>query len=507
MSHLITSSCRGLLTGCLLTTLSPIAISAQAPETWPDSIDYHTVYYGVEAQQAVSSGDHTPFWLLNNRQGLSSIEKTNGYLRLQACKLAPRATREHPWTWGAGADIVGAYNFSSSFYVHQLYGEVGYRAFMLTVGSKEYSSPVANPRLSSGDILYSGNAIPIPQIKLWMPDYLDIPGLNHWIGVKGYISYGMFTDDNWQRDFTPFEGRRTRHVKFHSKGAFMRIGDPQRHPLWFEGGFEMAAQFGGETIWGDSVRKQPSSLKDWFKIFFPSNGGDDATSSDKKNTLGNHLGEWNASLTWRPNNDWRIRAYFEHYFEDQSMMFMEYKWKDMLLGIEIDLPKNPVVSTFVYEYLHTKDQAGPLLWDKTPNVPEQVSGADNYYNHEFYTGWQHWGMGIGNPLLISPIYNDDKILQFRHNRVIGHHWGWEGQPLTDLRYRVLLSYTRSWGTYNEPLTRIATNFNTLLELTYTPHQLKGWSATLAGATDGGSMIGHSAGLMLTIRKVGSLFTF
>lgn len=36
---------------------------------------------------------------------------------------------------------------------------------------------------------------------------------------------------------------------------------------------------------------------------------------------------------------------------------------------------------------------------------EQISAKDNYYNHYLYQGWQHWGMGIGNPLLPGPIYN------------------------------------------------------------------------------------------------------
>lgn len=39
------------------------------------------LYYKVEAQGSVSTGENTPFWLVNNREGLASIEKNNGYIR------------------------------------------------------------------------------------------------------------------------------------------------------------------------------------------------------------------------------------------------------------------------------------------------------------------------------------------------------------------------------------------------------------------------------------------
>ena len=48
------------------------------------------------------------------------------------------------------------------------------------------------------------------------------------------------------------------------------------------------------------------------------------------------------------------------------------------VGLEVTLPANPFVNKFVYEYLGFKDQSGPVYWDHTPSIPEQVSGTDNY---------------------------------------------------------------------------------------------------------------------------------
>ena len=50
------------------------------------------------------------------------------------------------------------------------------------------------------------------------------------------------------------------------------------------------------------------------------------------------------------------------------------------------------------EYLYTKYQSGPIYHDHTRLLSEHVCGLDNYYNHNLFTGWQHWGQAMGHPL-------------------------------------------------------------------------------------------------------------
>lgn len=45
-----------------------------------DSAERPLYRWMVEGNAATSSR-HTPFWLMNNRMGLSSLEKNNGYMR------------------------------------------------------------------------------------------------------------------------------------------------------------------------------------------------------------------------------------------------------------------------------------------------------------------------------------------------------------------------------------------------------------------------------------------
>jgi len=476
-----------------------------------DRIPDSTYRYDVSINASLSSGEHTPFWLMSNRYGLSSPEKSNGYLRAGLFKEMKYDSR---FSWDFGVDLAVAYHFSSTFIVQQLYAGVRWRSLNLTIGSKERQEGLINHKLGSGDMLLSENARPIPQVYLSVPEYEPIPGTNKWLSARGYFSMGLYTDGDWSRGHVGPMGSYNDGRWHHTKGLFLRVGKLDKFPLQFEGGLEMGCQFSGTSYKNDHwsgryyVVKLPHRFKDIIKAIIPISGGDESDpnqTSELTNAYGNHVGQWSAAVTWKPSDTpWSGRIYYQHFFDDHSMMFFDHIWHDMLLGVEVTFPKNPVISTFVYEYLMTKDQSGGVYWDHTDKIPEQVSGTDDYYNHDLSGNWQHWGMGIGNPLLISPIYNADHSLDFMHNRIKGHHFGWEGQPHPDVDYRVLLSFTRSWGTYFMPTPDILHNFNALVEVTYRPHYLPGWSGKLSLGADGGRLLGKSFGAMLTISKSGWL---
>lgn len=462
--------------------------------------------YKIEAMTANSS-KQTPFWMLNNRYGLSSIDRYNGYLRAAAFHDMDTTRR---FSWGAGADLVVPYNFTSHFVIQQLYGELKYRSLTLTIGSKERYMGVVNNELSSGDMVFSNNARPIPQIYFAMPEYQWIPKTNKWLAVKGFLSFGFFTDGRWQKSTFNGKSNWSKNVFYHSKGVFLRGGNSDRFPLTVEGGFEMGTQFGGTSyryINGKyHIINMHHGLKELINAILGLSGGDSNDPNqigEISNCYGNHVGEWSLALSWTPKDaDWAVKAYFQHYFEDHSQLFFDYLWRDMLLGGEFTLPKNPFVDKVVYEYLHTKDQSGPVYWDHTPDIPIQISGTDDYYNHYIYNGWQHWGMGLGNPLLISPIYSNG--IRFDHNRIIAHHVGISGQPTDQLAYRILLSHTRSWGTYKVATPKVLHNFSSMLEVSYSPRRLSGWSFKAAIAGDHGDIIRNTFGGMVTISKTGLL---
>ena len=179
-----------------------------------------------------------------------------------------------------------------------------------------------------------------------------------------------------------------------------------------------------------------------------------------------------------------------------------------MYGIEVTLPKNRYVSTIVGEYLYTKYQSGPIYYDHSQTISDHIGGRDDYYNHGEYVGWQHWGQVIGNPLYLSPVYNDDGSLYIKNNRFVAWHFGISGEPAQRLHYRILMTWQKGWGTYNMPYTDIKKSYSLLAETSYgLPKRIghlhtDGWGLKLAVGLDNGEIRGNNTGVQFTIVKTG-----
>lgn len=461
-----------------------------------------TIAVSAEMRQTLSWGEHTPFWLAANRQGLSSIDRGYGYIDLGASKKMQYDSR---FSWDAGVELAVPWKFTSNFVIQQLYAEIRYRCLSLSIGSRNHESHLVQQDLSGGELLYSGNARPIPQVRVGIMDFQQLRFANKWIGIKGYLSYGKFTDSSWQERWAAPGSRYAKGAWVCNRGVWIKGGDEGRFPLVAKAGVEMATQFAG-TIYNLDVAKSgkelidikmPSGFSAWMKAIVPLAGGSIAT--EYNNAQGNTIGAYDMSIEWLPDADWNVKAYWQHMFEDHSMMFFQFPWKDGLWGINARLPKNPFVSSLTYEYLYSKYQSGPVYNDTTDEVPEQVSGVDSYYNHELYPGWMHWGMGIGNPFSVSPIYNSNHILEFYATRNISHHLGIKGNPAAGLEWRLLVSNTRSWGTYWRPFPEVKSMWNFLADIKWRPAGLKQLECNLSVAFDRGDLVGNNFGVLLGVR--------
>lgn len=131
-----------------------------------------------------------------------------------------------------------------------------------------------------------------------------------------------------------------------------------------------------------------------------------------------------------------------------------------------------------------------------------MSGGDGYYNNGEYLGWQYYGASMGHPFLIGPQYNRDHRNAVEGSRVKAQHVGLEGDPSEEWNWRLLLSYTRNWGTYQQPFDKVEKQFSGMAEVTYRPGFVRGWSVSAALGLDRGGYPGNSTGAMVTIRKTG-----
>lgn len=488
-----------LISFCLMLASVCFANPYSKASTFEENPDLIT--YRGEVRASFAGGENTPFWLVSNIHGLGSPEFNNGYVRGEIYKAMDQKKR---FSWGAGADITGAWNLPAAFGIRQLYGELRYRKMWVSIGARNYGSYYNNHRLSTGDLLYSDNAMAIPQVRIGTDGFAPFWGTNGWFSVRGYLAYGMFTDSRWQKHWVKKDGNRNTGVFFCSRGLWLRGGDFDKFPLTFDVGIEMGTQFGGTAYIDGEKIKMPSGFKAWVKALIPMPGGEDTPEGEQINVEGNMTGEYSISVSYSPAPGWLIRPYWEHYFEDHSQIGFEYgPWKDGLYGVEVTFPKNPFLSKFVYEYIGTKDQTGAVLNNYTPEIPEKVSGRDGYYTHYIYSCWQNWGMSMGTPLALSPLYNKNHVLTISSTRFIANHIGLEGNPTESIGWRFLLTFTRNWGTYYRPLIDIMDNCSGLVEINIHPAKLKGWYANAALAWDKGPFLGNNFGGMVSIGYQGS----
>lgn len=486
------------------------------------------IRYKVEMQSTFSN-EKTPLWLNANRHGLSSLDKTNGYLRAAVTRpLSADSARR--WGMGYGVDVAVPYNFTSHFVVQQAFIEARWLHGSLTVGSKEQPMELKNNSLSSGSQTLGINARPVPQVRLALPEYWTLPFGNKWIHLKGHIAYGLMTDDGWQKDFTGRRNKYTENVLYHSKAGYLKIGNEDVFcPFSIELGLEMASTFGGTSYLkqadGTMTKVNGNTgLGAFWNAFIP--GGADVGETTYQNAEGNQTGSWLIRLNW-DEDEWRFSIYADKYFEDHSAMFqldydgygegeewtekkkrrfLLYDFKDIMLGAEFNLKYDRWINGVVFEYIYSKYQSGPIYHDHTSTIPDHIGGKDNYYNHSIYTGWQHWGQVIGNPLYRSPIYNSDGTVSVKDNRFMAFHLGIDGRPVDNFTYRVLASWQEGLGTYDEPYDKTQHNLSLLVEGEYAFKwkPLSGWKVKGGCGMDFGKILGNNYGFQITVTKNGLL---
>lgn len=485
--------------------LSSIGTGAQTKRLWEDAT------YGASIRGTFGGGDNAPFWFASNRYGLGAIGN-NTVLARTFIGRDVECDSMRNWRVGYGAELAAGYGGQCKFNLQQAFADIQWKMLRLSLGQKERPAELKNQELSTGGMTMGINARPLPQVRLELPRFWDVPGTKGWLAIKAHLAYGWFTDNKYQRAMALGRSNLyTQNSYYHSKALLMKIGNVEKFPLTLTWGLEMACQFGGKgyNVIGYQGEKLEQGIKlggNILKAFVPGSG--DVNDDVFSNAAGNHIGSWHARLDWR-GKGWSAAGYMDHLFEDHSQLGMQYGfWKDMLLGLEVNLPKNRYVSCLVYEHLGTMNQSGPIFHDATPENPQQISANDGYYNHHVYGSWQHGGYVMGNPLIISPMYN--KYLGQRgdlhcyFSRVNAHHVGLKGEPTHWLAWRMLYTYEKNLGSYDLPLMDPLEGHFLLLEATYRPGWLKGLGITAAYGHNNGKLLGKANGAMLTFAWEGKV---
>lgn len=436
----------------------------------------------IETATVLSSGRQTPFWLMSNRQGKIFHDQNMASVTLAAF-AQPDTGKVFDIHYGA--EVYARQGQSGDLWLHQLYAAITYNDIVeLRAGLWEETIGIREPLLSSGSVIWSGNARPMPKIQIGTPGYINVPFTRGYAEGSLRITHGWFVDDRYGSD-----------IWLHHKNAYLRIGGNLPVNLYY--GFNHFAQWGGSVPHRDLPF--PSDFRTFLRVFANRSGDPDDPATPPgwaQNKYGNTLGSRNYGIDVTLK---RIETGVYHHdiFEDGSGL-RRRNFPDGLWGAYLRFTdKKRPLQAVVYEWLHTKHQSGPTHDDDQGN---QVGGNDNYFNHGHYrSGWSLYGFTIGTAFITSPILNDPPGIRFTNNRVLAHHLGITGWLSEKLQYRSLISYSRNYGRHSVPYESPRDQYSIMIEL-QRPLPWLNLQAGITLATDIGQMYGDNHGIMIHLKR-------
>ncbi|MDR3137442.1 MAG: capsule assembly Wzi family protein [Tannerellaceae bacterium] len=426
--------------------------------------------------------------MVSNRYGVVPLQSGNEYIR---GKIAHQGSWGQEVCWDVGADMVVTPREGKA-HIQQAYGGIRYKGWELIMGAKERYISLWDKNLSSGDMIQSGNARPLPELNLAVPQFVGLPWAGKWVQWKGEFSVGWAVDKNYLASSTGEKAYYVKNVYRHNKTLFLRLSDSRRNvPLYATVGFRHTAQWGGEST-NPAHGKLPQSFTDFLRVITARPGGANALETERVNVLGSHHIAYDMQLGY-DKNDWAVQLYYQHIAADNSGAEFS-NGIDGLWGIRGDLPFN-WLQKVVIEYVTTRHQSGPFhyIWFDHEKYAARGGGADNYYNNEVYVnGHAYFGRTEGSPLLPSPEYNNNGRQGFLNNRILDWHIGMEGQPSAVLSYRLLCTLMNGWGTHSAPFLQKKTGLSFLAETTYSLPYHPSLTFVAAVAGDTGDVFGMPA---------------
>lgn len=446
------------------------------------------VQYQLSSSVTAGTGNYAPFWLHQGKEG-TRLYKPNAFhldARLQSDYCNPGKAFE----FGYGMNTVfRAASDTADVLISELYFKARLYFLEVLVGSRPLRTGIEYVPLSSGGMLFSNNALPLPGITAGFNRFVSVPFTFDMFQLKGALSHSYFTDNVGYKN-----------VMLHHKWVHFQLGKPL--PVRLQYRFDHVAQWGGKSLIPGKP-DQPSSFDAFKSILLVKSGGEGASEHDQINVLGNHLIGQSLKMEVEARR-WLMAVYWQQILEDKPFRFMGYTMNspDGLWGISFHTKKQSWLSSVLYEYVNTTDQSGPYH-DRDGIV---YGGADNYFASNYPGGWTHHSNIIGTPFIKSPVYQPGMPIDSLNNQVKAHHVGFEGS-YSVLGYRVKASFVKSYaGNANDitPINQEHVNHQQyyLAEVYYTPAHWNDYSLGVALGIDMGTATGNAVGLQLSLRRTG-----
>lgn len=374
---------------------------------------------------ATAGASELPFWLYANRYG--ELEPGSAFNWLNRFSARYRIGGEgQPYLLETGAGVaLRASDAAHSAHFQTLYFLAEYSIFRLQAGRFYDDAEMPLPHLTSGSMMVSRNATPVPRIQLSTRDFIDVPF------TAGYLQFrGRYSDGQLE------SSRYVSNALLHQKMAHLKFN------VWR---FEIMTGFIHNVIWAGTDPERgrlPRSFSDYLRVVTGRSADpqSSASGSEVLNRLGNSVASYDGSMLAYLNGA-QLVAYRQIYLEDTVSLRLR-SYMDGLYGLGLqNIQWISWLDTFLLEYVNTVRQ------DALPGMPP---GRARYYNHgNYYSGWSYEGNVLGNPLLTIdrdrvryPVYN---------NMVIGWHLGMDGHLSESLIWQFMGTFSRNYGNCNDDL--------------------------------------------------------
>ena len=455
----------------------------------------------------VSSKNTTPFWLQSNQFGTIPRESPSGILDVELAGLWGNARqRRHPY-FKVAIEAVGNLNRASRLVLPQAYAAVRWGHGELYVGRRKEINGLADTLLSSGSVAWSGNAVPITQIRLGTRDFAPLKFTNGFVAISAFFSHGWFTNSD-----------SVQNVRLHAKSLFIRLGkSTSKFRLY--GGINHFVQWGGYTPYinrysnvpAGALTKNgyiPSGWKAYKAAVLPIGqpGGDEHfTTIDTLNQIGNHLGSIDFAMDVMLGQS-NFYAYYQHLYEDNSGLLFQ-NFPDGLFGLRW---KNMLTRTG--QIIQIKQVTVEFLTSLNRSGTDPIYGGDDYFfNAQYLGGWTNQNNVIGTPIFTrtadipaevrktSKWLNRDRSVN--NNAVQTIHFGFYAL----VKQRIPIVIMATTNKYHEwPNTaKYYNQFYSSLEINNLLINKTSWlKAGIKLAYDTGDIFSNNFGAMLTLKRVG-----
>lgn len=447
------------------------------------------VRYSVKIGGLYSVNQRAPFWIKSNQFG--TVPDTSNTLFFEHAVQWSHKGLE----WGAQMNVWSGHQ--ARVLLPEIYGSYNVGGFRFLVGRKKQYHGWGDSTLSSGSMTWSGNALPIPEVQVSIPEYRRIwPKV---LAIKGHYSHGWFGDQHFVKQYY-----------LHQKSLYLRWGEGK---VRFHTGIMHHAQWGGKPKydpgpegWLAHGQRFASGGKVYREVVFPfTNPPRDSAkvaSFDFENRYGNHLGQLDWGLEGNIGSSvWKV--YRQLPFETGQTFSSLGNLDDGVYGISLNRKKG-VIRHLVLEFLHTTNQglyrSGFLRFIGYKG--RHYGRNQNYYfsHAQYLDGWSYEGRTLGSPFLLpNPDIRDEKTVDspnyFANNNNIKAGYVGLKTQLNSVSMITKVSLSRNFGTYHKKIQADQLSLGHNMEI-----PVSGATIAVEVGIDHGDLIRDNFGIQLSWKK-------